>query len=189
MLEHNITPSNSLSIEQFKDTDFSAFSSHFESHNINPESIKNHVDELLQEEKQLSEEILSRIINLDKPEPDIEFLLEKDGVGCFPTGDIGVLKGKQKAGKSTLLACWITALSKGDYMNFKALILGCLIVYIDTEQNPANTRRLIKKIHSLCGYPTNLNNPNILVINLREIILKIELNIFWKQFKNSNLKC
>lgn len=115
----------------------------------------------------ISDELKSRIIDLSIPLPDIEFLFEINGVGSVPLGDIVILKGKQKAGKSTLLACWITALIIGQYMEFKALRLRCVILYIDTEQNPANTRKLSKKINFLCGLPNDQNQSNIIVINLR----------------------
>lgn len=118
-------------------------------------------------ENELSAELKSRIIDLSIPLPDLEFLFELNGVGSVPLGDFVVLKGKQKAGKSTLIVCWIVALVKGQYMGFIALKLGCLILYIDTEQNPANTRKLVKKINSLCSYPIDQSQPNIIVINLR----------------------
>ena len=134
---------------------------------INPESIMNDVDQLLKQDNELSEELTNRIIDLSIDMPDIEFLFERDGIGCIPVGDLVALKGKAKAGKSTVLACLIAALFKGEYMGFKALKQGCKVLYIDTEQNPANTRRLTKKVHFLCGYPINRSQPDFIVVNLR----------------------
>ena len=115
----------------------------------------------------ISAELAGRIIDLSQNEPDIQFLFEKNGVGCIPQGDIVVLKGKGKHGKTTVIAIWITALFKGEFFGFKALKTECRVLYIDTEQNRANTLRLTRKVHSLCGYPINKSQPNFVVINLR----------------------
>lgn len=134
---------------------------------ISPDEILEDANALLEKSTQLSEELKKRLIDLSVPIPDLEYLFQKDGTGCFPIGDIIVLKGKQKAGKSTLLACWITAFLIGEYLGFKTLKNWRIVIYIDTEQNPANTQKLVKKIHYLCGYPTKQNNERLIVINLR----------------------
>ena len=160
-----------FSIEQDKDTNNQA-----QIQTLHPSiddeilnSTTDHIEPLMGKgcPKQLTEELASRIIDLSVDLPDIQFLFKKDGVGCIPVGDIVVIKGKAKAGKSTVLAIWITALLIGDYMGFKALKKSCSVMYIDTEQNPANTRRLTKKIHQLCGYSTKENQPDFIVLNLR----------------------
>jgi len=152
--------------DTIKDTDNSGIIPIFDFSQINPESLKDEVSQLQQEDN-LSNELLSRKIDLSIDCPDIEFLFKKDGIGCIPIGDIVIVKGKQKAGKSTLIACWASALLIGDYMGFTALKNNCKVVYVDTEQNQANTRRLAKKVHALCGFPIDQNNPVFIVINLR----------------------
>ena len=105
----------------------------------------------------LPEHIKTLRIDLSIDEPDIEFLFERDGVGCISKGDIITIKGKAKAGKSTFLICLITALLTGEYMGFRARKQGCKAIYVDTEQNPANTRRIIRKVNALCGYDDKTN--------------------------------
>jgi len=115
----------------------------------------------------LPEHLKALLIDLSIDEPDIEFLFEKDGIGCISLGDIVAIKGKAKAGKSTLLICLIAALLKGEYMGFKALKKDCNVRYVDTEQNRANTFRFTKKVHTICGYKTNTNKETFRTLNLR----------------------
>jgi len=121
----------------------------------------------MKKENELSEELKIRIIDLSAPIADLEFLFTRKGVSCAPIGDIVVLKGKPKAGKSTLLVGWIAAFLDGEYLGFKATINDKTVLYIDTEQNAADTQKLTRKIHSLCGYPTDSSNHRLIVINLR----------------------
>lgn len=139
----------------------------FDDSSLNPTTDLHHIDQLIGKGGELTEELADRVIDLSSELPDIQFLVEKNGIGCIPVGDIVVMKGKAKAGKSTVITIWVTALLSGDFMGFKALKQGCTVLYIDTEQNPANTRRLTKKVHQLCGYSTKVNHPNFIVINLR----------------------
>lgn len=112
-------------------------------------------------------ELFETIIDLSKEEPDIEFLFDKSGIGCVSIGDIIVIKGKAKAGKSTLMICWIAVVLKGEYMGFRARKENLTALYIDTEQNPANTRKFVRKVHLICGYLENENFPRFRAMNLR----------------------
>ncbi len=116
---------------------------------------------------EMSAELKETMIDLSIEEPDIEFLFDKSGIGCVSVGDIIVIKGKAKAGKSTLMICWIAAVLKGEYMGFKARKTNCTALYIDTEQNPANTKRFARKVHSIIGFQLDENYPRFRAMNLR----------------------
>ena len=150
----------------FKCSDISGLNPDFDFGLINPQSILSEVEHLINEDN-ISEGLKARIIDLSTETSGIEFLFKKDGTGCIPVGDIVVVKGKQKAGKSTLIACWATALLKGEYMGFTAMKKDCKVIYVDTEQNPANTNILVKKVHSLCCFPVHQNHTQFTAINLR----------------------
>jgi hypothetical protein len=115
----------------------------------------------------LPERLASRIISLSANYPEIDFLLEKEGIGCISAGDIIVLKGKAKAGKTTAIICIISALLKGGYLGFKALKTNAKVLFVDTEQNPLNTAILARKVHVLCGFSGSEDNPRFHAFNLR----------------------
>jgi len=115
----------------------------------------------------LPEKLASRIISLSHSYPEIDYLLEREGIGCISSGDIIVLKGKAKAGKTTAMLCLISALLKGDYVGFKAIKQSAKVMYVDTEQNPLNTAILTKKVHALCGYSASDDHPQFHAFNLR----------------------
>ena len=127
-------------------------------------------EEPLQEEGQvdaLPQRLASRIISITKDYPEIDFLLEKEGVGCISAGDIVVLKGKAKAGKTTAIICLISALLKGEYLGFKAVKNDAKVMFVDTEQNPVNTSIMAKKVHCLCGFASDHDHPRFRVFNFR----------------------
>ncbi len=113
------------------------------------------------------EKISDRRINLSLEYTSPVFLLEKNGVGCFPAGDIIAIKAKAKNGKTHAASCIEAAALIGDYMGFKAIERGLKVVYVDTEMNPLNTARMARKVHALCGWNTSENNNNFSVFNLR----------------------
>lgn len=109
----------------------------------------------------------ARTIDVTKPDIKIDYLFERDGQDCFAVGDIQAVKGKAKSGKSTFLIGLMVTLIMGAYMGFKALINGCTCLYIDTEQNPINTAKMVRKVLSICNLPVNINNDKLIAINLR----------------------
>lgn len=115
----------------------------------------------------LPESLAGRVISLSDQYPEIDFLLKKDGTGCISLGDIIVLKGKAKAGKTTVILCLVTAVLRGDYVGFISLKLNIKVMYVDTEQNPLNTRIFCKKLHALCGYSDSEDHPQFHALNLR----------------------
>lgn len=119
------------------------------------------------EQRKISETLSIRIIDLRKCYTAIVFLLLKDGVGCISIGDIIAIKAKAKQGKTFTIICFIAALLNGNYIGFKATKKALAILYIDTEQNPINTAKLAQKVHLLCGFPIDQNNPQFVAMNLR----------------------
>jgi len=135
---------------------------------INPQMILDHVNNLIEPSKIEPETGLEdRIIDLSKLYPEIDYLFERDEQKCFSCGDIQVIKGKAKSGKSTFMISLLVALLVGENMGFKAIRSGCISLYIDTEQNPINTVKMVRKVHSVCGLPLNINNKQFTALNLR----------------------
>jgi hypothetical protein len=108
-----------------------------------------------------------RIIDLSIDYPDLEFLFTCEGHKCFSKGDIQIVKGKAKSGKSTFMLSLFAALLKGNYMGFNASIPEFVCMYIDTEQNQLNTAKITKSVHILSGLNLNERDPRFIAINLR----------------------
>lgn len=135
---------------------------------LNPKRFLDHVNTLI-EPSQIEPEtgLQARIIHLLKEYAEIDYLIEWDGQKCFSRGDFQVIKGKAKSGKSTFMISLLVTLLIGVYMGFKALKNGCVSLYIDTEQNPINTVKMVRKVHSICGLPMNEDDKRFTAINLR----------------------
>lgn len=129
---------------------------------INSESVRDSALSFL-----VSNPLTSRIIDLTKDYLELEYLFERNGIPCFSKGDIHVVKGKAKAGKSTFIVTLVTALISGDNFGFKAIKTGLRTLYVDTEQNPVNTANVSKKIHRLCGLSLDKNYECFTAMNLR----------------------
>ena len=123
------------------------------------------------------------ILDLSKDYPPIDFLLEHKGIGCIPRGDIQGVAGKQKAGKTFALTVIVTALLKGEYMEFKATRNDLKILYIDTEQATANVVKKIKTIHSLSGWSEKDNNERLQVLCLRQYSYIERQNIVFEKIE------
>jgi len=133
---------------------------------FSPDHFKKDLDQLTNRED-LSQMLKSRLIDLTKDEPKIEYLLTRNGIGCLSKGDFQIIKGRKKAGKSTFITILVTALIKDNFMGFKAVKSGLSILYIDTEQNPCNTAIMKQKVNEICGKDARFNHPQFTAYNLR----------------------
>lgn len=109
--------------------------------------------------------------------PDVECLLDVNGVGLFARGDVQAIKGKAKQGKSFFIVAVVTALLKGSYGALKAKSDDCKVLLIDTEQNRRNVARNVRKIHRLCGWSECEDNPRLQVLTLRKKGIDLRRNI------------
>ena len=113
-------------------------------------------------------------IDLSKQYPLIDYLLLRNGVGCLPRGDLQVITGKQKAGKSYVSLCLEVALLRGEFMGFTATKENYRILHIDTEQHESNVSDKVRKVHLLCGFPEERND-RFIVLTLRKLSSKERL--------------
>lgn len=95
-----------------------------------------------------------------------KFLLEINGVKCFPRGDLVAISGKEKCGKTTVCRMLATAMLRGEYGGIKAREENLRILWIDTEQAKTSTRSVSRTIDMMCGFePEALQ---LFFVNLRE---------------------
>ena len=136
---------------------------------LNPDTIRNHIDQVINHRNETPDDLSYCIIHMSDTYPEIDFLFKRAGVGCISIGDIIVLKGKAKGGKTTYIIVLISALLIGYYMGFESSKKNPIILFIDTEQNPVNTSILARKVHSLCGFSESQDHPQFQVCNTRSI--------------------
>lgn len=98
-------------------------------------------------------ELLKHLISVDDEYPPEECLLEIDGVGFFPKGDICAIKAKQKQGKTNAISIMVAAILCGKWGQLKAALSNARVMVIDTEQKPADTQLVYNRTLAIAGLP------------------------------------
>jgi len=109
------------------------------------------------------------LVDLSKGYPEIEYLLKKDGVGCVPRGDLQMIVGPQKSGKTFASMIFEIALLSGGCMGFEAQQENLKILHVDTEQHRNSVADKNVKLLSLAGYPVDQNHPRLNVLTVKEL--------------------
>ena len=105
-----------------------------------------------------------------------KFLLEVNGVKCFPRGDLVAISGKDKCGKTTVCRMLAAALLRGEYGGIKAREENLRILWIDTEQAMTSTRSVNRAIDLMCGFEPS--NRQLFFVNLRNFQDKEQMRPF-----------
>lgn len=85
--------------------------------------------------------------------PPEECLMELHGISFLAKGDIHAIKAKQKQGKSHTIAIMIATLLGCNYFSIKGKLSNPKVIYFDTEQKPADTQDIYRKVLSMAGLP------------------------------------
>lgn len=109
-------------------------------------------------------------INDEVLEPD--YLLEIDGVKCFPRGDFSIIKAPQKSGKTMTIACMVAALIGGELWKLKALEKDLRILVIDTEQSTKSSNKLLHRIQKMSRRSKNDIHIHFELLNMRKLSVK-----------------
>ena len=108
----------------------------------------------------------------DEEYPDPEMLLELDGVGTIPIGDVVALSGKAKSGKSYCTSIFIASVLGCKDFGFTPTREHPKILYFDTEQSKANIARIQRRVHRLLGWDAKTDRYELVFYAQREITLK-----------------
>lgn len=119
-------------------------------------------------------------IDLSRQYPELKFLLTQDGIGTFPRGDIQAVKAKSKNGKSFLCAVFIASILGCELFGLRNKEKNLKALYIDTEQNQRNTAKLVQRVHTLLGWPTDVNNEAFAAYSLRKMQVRDRLSYIHK---------
>ena len=103
--------------------------------------------------------------SIEHPEP--ENLLRIGDNGILPLADISMIAGKAKAGKSYVSSILIASVLGCTDFGFYATRSDAKVLYYDTEQQDANIGRIQRRVHRLCGWKVNENNPRFQVYPMR----------------------
>lgn len=134
-------------------------------------------DELTDRMEELRKKVEPKRISLRTAYPELRYLLTYKGVGLFVKGDIQAWKGAAKQGKSHALLIIISALLAGSCMGFSACIRGAKVLYIDTEMNPLNTAKMVRKVHTLAGLDVTMDDARFVALSLRDEAYKDRVTI------------
>lgn len=106
----------------------------------------------------------------EHPEPEMLVLL--DFTGAFPLGDISVISGKAKTGKSYCVSIIISSVLGCTAFGFTPMKDNAKVLYFDTEQSSCNIARIQRRIHRLMGWDVATSNQNLIFYELRELALE-----------------
>ena len=74
-----------------------------------------------------------------------------DGVPIFEIGDIGAVKAKQKAGKTTMLKTMVAAWMKSSLFRLKSELMEPKVLWLDTEQKQNDVKKIIDDVKQMSG--------------------------------------
>lgn len=137
--------------------------------------VDNMVNEALQmptdvevlEQKQLEELESMRMCTYTEV-PPISYTLSVDGVGFFALNDVHALKAKQKQGKTTALKVCVGAMLSGQLFRVKSEQEEPSVMWLDTEQQPADVKLIINDIVQMTGLPADYIDSHLMLYRLRK---------------------
>lgn len=109
-----------------------------------------------------------RITSQTVVEPE-QYALSVDGVGFFAMDDIHGLKSKQKAGKTTVFKVCTSALMGGSQFRVKSELTEPTVLWMDTEQKPADVRAIIDDVIRLSGKDAEYIDEHLKLYQLRKM--------------------
>lgn len=109
-------------------------------------------------------------------EPDYLLRQKKSNKGCFPLGNLGIIKGKPKTGKSQLAVVMGASALGLETFGFEALVKDAELGYFDTEMSETDVILQAKKLHKMMGWPEDENMPRADFYSLRTVPVQQRLS-------------
>ena len=100
--------------------------------------------------------------------PPAKTILAVDGVSTIEAGDMYLIKGKPKSGKSSIIKAFICAIALGYWGCVKAAIKGMKILYIDTEQKPQDCQAVLTYVKDVTGVSDEYLDDHIMLYSVRK---------------------
>lgn len=109
-------------------------------------------------------------LHVTDPIPDVTYTLFKNGVGFAPLGGLAVVTGEAKHGKT-----WVMLQLMASFMGSSMFGIESnpdiehSVLWFDTEESKADSMRNLKRVHTVCGWSYENDNPNFTVYNSRTL--------------------
>lgn len=100
--------------------------------------------------------------------PPAKTILSVDDVSVIEAGDMYLIKGKPKSGKSSVLKAFICAIVLGQWGRVKAFIKNLKILYIDTEQKPQDCQSILLYVKQMTGCSDEYLDEHIVLFSVRK---------------------
>ena len=104
-----------------------------------------------------------------------DYLLERDGVGFSPRGNVCAIAAEKKAGKTWFCMAMSAALLSGEFLGMKRRTekeKPYKVAFFDTEQDEGDGQRIQKRVHFANGWDFDTDNDQFYIAHLREIDAK-----------------
>ncbi len=95
------------------------------------------------------------------------YALSVDGVGFFALGDLHLVKGKAKSGKSAVLKVCLAALMAGRQFRVVSELRGAKALVADTEQQASDVRYIIDEVKRMANVDDDYIDSHLFVYTLR----------------------
>ena len=95
-----------------------------------------------------------------------------DGIPFFEIGDLGAVKAKQKAGKTTMLKALVAAWMKGELFRLKSELEEAKVLWLDTEQKGHDVKRIIDDVKHLSGLDDDYIDRHLKLYTVRTLSYK-----------------
>ena len=127
-------------------------------------------------EAELSEHIAPHLVDLTKPAPVVNPIIEHEGMMIASLGNISAIVGAAKSKKTFLCTALVGGLlsPRGDFGVTPRL---ARVLWIDTEQSSLHARKVVERIHRLAGFNEERNSGLLHSLTLREVEPKARAEI------------
>lgn len=120
-----------------------------------------------EEAKRIAELIAMRIKS-NPLLPPAKTILSVDDVSVIEAGDMYLIKGKPKSGKSSVLKAFICAIVLGQWGRVKAFIKNLKVLYIDTEQKPQDCQSILLYVKQMTDCSDEYLDEHIMLFSVRK---------------------
>lgn len=104
--------------------------------------------------------------------PPEKATISLDGVPFFELGDIGAVKAKQKAGKTTMLKALVAAWMNGENFRLKSEIDAPKVLLLDTEQKADDVKKIIDDVKQMSGVDDAYIDSHLKLFSMRKLSYK-----------------
>lgn len=121
------------------------------------------------EAKRRLEELDQLRIKTSTEIPQEHAAISVDGIPIFEFGDIGAVKAKQKAGKTTTLKVMVAAWMNGQLFRLASEIEEAKVLWLDTEQKKQDDKKIVNDVQQLSGKEKDYIDSHLKVYAVRSL--------------------